>query len=63
MTTKREIRILKRENFRLKEENSTLIKKNRVLNSHNCYLVKFLNLIVDMENDTQPLRKNFNLFH
>lgn len=63
MTSKREIRVLKRENFRLKEENSTLIKKNRVLNSDNCYFVKFLSLIVDMANDTQPLHRNFKLFH
>ena len=63
MTSKREIRVLKRENFRLKEENSTLIKKNRVLNSDNCYFAKFLNLIVDMANDIQPPRRNFKLFH
>ena len=63
MTSKRDIRALKRENFRLKEENSTLIKKNRVLNSDNCYLAKFLGLIIDMVNETEPPRKNFKLFH
>ena len=63
MTSKREIRALKRDNFSLKEENSTLIKKNRVLNSDNCYLFNFLSLIVDMTNDTQPRRRNFKLFH
>lgn len=63
MTSKREIRALKRENFRLKEENSTLIKKNRVLNSDNCYFSKFLSLIVDIANDTEPLRRNIKLFH
>jgi len=63
MTSKRDIRALKRENFRLKEENNTLIKKNRVLTSDNCYFAKFLSLIVDMANDTHPLRRNFKLFH
>lgn len=41
MTSKRDIRALKRENF-LKEENNTLIKENRVLTSDNCYFAKFL---------------------
>lgn len=63
MTSKREIRALKRENFRLKEENSTLINKNRVLNSDNCYFAKFVGLIVDVVNETEPLQRNFKLFH
>ena len=63
MTSKRDIRALKRENFRLKEENSTLIKKNRVLNSDNCYFAKFLDLIIYMAETTEPPRKNFKLFH
>lgn len=63
MTSERKIRALKRENFKLKEENSRLIKKNRVLNSDNCYLAKFVGLIVGMVNETEPPRRNFKLFH
>lgn len=63
MTSKREIRALKRENFRLNQENSTLIKKNKELNLDNHYLSKFLNLITDLTDDTKPLRRYIKLFH
>lgn len=59
MTSKRDIRALKRENFKLNEENSTLIKKNRVLDHDIRYVVKILNLILD----TEPPRRNIKLFH
>lgn len=63
MTSKRDIRALKRENFRLKEENSTLIKKNRSLYGDNRYFAEFLNLIISITEDTKPYRKTFKLFH
>lgn len=62
MTSKRDIRVLKRENFKLKVENSTLIKKNRVLETDNSYFVKFLNLILDIADDSNHVG-NFKLFH
>lgn len=63
MTSKRDIRALKRENFKLKEENNLLIKKNRVLESDNRYVTRFLNLVIDIATDTKPPRRNIKLFH
>lgn len=63
MTSKRDIRALKRENFRLKEENSTLIKKNRSLCDDNRYFAEFLNLIISITEDTKSYRRTLKLFH
>lgn len=63
MTSKREIRALKRENLKLREENRTLIQKTRILYSDNCYFANFLSLILDITNDKEPLRRNIKLFH
>lgn len=61
MTSKREIRVLRRENVKLNEENRLLIKKTRDLHNDNTYFSRFIDLIKEVE--PEPPRRHFKLFH
>lgn len=65
MTSKREIRGLRRENVKLNEENRLLIKKNRDLHNDNTYFSRFIDLIINLvkEVEPEPPRRHFKLFH
>lgn len=67
MTSKREIRVLRRENVKLNEENRLLIKKNRDLRNDNRYFSRFIDLIINLVNEPEPepkpLQRHIKLFH
>jgi hypothetical protein len=65
MTSKREIRLLRRENVKLNEENRILIKKTRDLHNDNRYFSRFIDLIINLVNEVEPEppRRQIKLFH
>ena len=67
MTSKREIRLLRRENVKLNEENRILIKKTRDLHNDNRYFSRFIDLIINLVNEVEPEheppRRHIKLFH
>ena len=59
MTSKREIRSLRRNNIKLTLENNHLIKKNKELASDNTYFSNFVKLIINLTSE----QNNIKLFH
>jgi len=65
MTSKREIRVLRRENVKLNQENRLLIKVNRNIHNDNRYFSRFIDLIINLVNpvEPEPPRRHIKLFH
>lgn len=61
MLSKRDIRYLRRENFKLQLEIKKLVKKNEELVTDNNYFFKFIDLI--LKEPEEPPRRYIKLFH